>query len=69
MAQHPQPPKSRWGVGSFLSQAVAGVESRLDNILMDQEEAAKAEGAKPREAENAVQTPKSPVSCMDPIPC
>ncbi|CAL5871020.1 uncharacterized protein PFLUO_LOCUS5262 [Penicillium psychrofluorescens] len=64
MAQHPQPPKSRWGVGSFLSQAVAGVESRLDNILMDQEEAAKAEGAKPREAENAVQTPKSPVSSV-----
>lgn len=34
---------SRWG--SFLSQAVAGVEARLDNILADNEDAAK--GQKP----------------------
>lgn len=51
-----------------MSQAVAGVESRLDNILMDQEEAAKAESAKLREAENAAQPLKSPVGCMDSIP-
>jgi TolA-binding protein len=32
----PNKSSSRWG--SFLSQAVAGVESRLDNILADVEE-------------------------------
>lgn len=31
--------QSRWG--SFLSQAVAGVESRLDNMLSETEEAAR----------------------------
>lgn len=34
---NPQPTKqSRWG--GFLQQAIAGVESRLDTILADQEE-------------------------------
>lgn len=35
MAAPNNKPSSRWG--SFLSQAVAGVESRLDNILGDEE--------------------------------
>lgn len=38
MTQNPQTPKSKWGMGSFFQQAVAGVESRLDNILADGEE-------------------------------
>jgi hypothetical protein len=58
MAQNSQAPKSKWGVGSLFQQAVAGVESRLDNILMDQEEAQKASNTKPKEAE----TTASPVS-------
>lgn len=33
------PNKSKWGVGSFLSQAVAGVEARLDNILAEEDTA------------------------------
>ncbi|KAG9248729.1 TATA element modulatory factor 1 DNA binding-domain-containing protein [Calycina marina] len=36
---------SRWGVGAFLQQAVAGVESRLDTILADDQEAGKAANA------------------------
>jgi hypothetical protein len=35
----PAKQSSRWG--SFLQQAVAGVESRLDNILTDAEEGGK----------------------------
>ncbi|CAI7588557.1 unnamed protein product [Penicillium glandicola] len=41
MAQNSQPQKQKWGVGSFFQQAVAGVESRLDHILMDEEGNAK----------------------------
>ncbi|OQE37862.1 hypothetical protein PENCOP_c009G06023 [Penicillium coprophilum] len=37
MAQNPQTQKQKWGVGSFFQQAVAGVESRLDHILMDED--------------------------------
>ncbi|KOS46107.1 hypothetical protein ACN38_g2901 [Penicillium nordicum] len=37
MAQNSQTQKPKWGVGSFFQQAVAGVESRLDHILMDEE--------------------------------
>ncbi|KAJ5950984.1 uncharacterized protein N7479_009397 [Penicillium vulpinum] len=37
MTQNSQTQKSKWGVGSFFQQAVAGVESRLDHILMDDE--------------------------------
>ncbi|CEJ58915.1 hypothetical protein PMG11_07557 [Penicillium brasilianum] len=55
MAQNSQTSKSKWGVGNFLQQAVAGVESRLDNILMDQEDAQKA---KPKETESTA----SPIS-------
>jgi hypothetical protein len=61
MAQNPQASKSKWGVGNFLQQAVAGVESRLDNILMDQEDAQKA---KPKEAEStASPIARSPAGC------
>lgn len=64
MAQNPQAPKSKWGVGNFLQQAVAGVESRLDNILMDQEEAQKASNTKPKEAEtSASPISRSPAGC------
>lgn len=37
---------SRWG--SLLSQAVAGVESRLDNMLADGDEAAAPQAARSR---------------------
>ncbi|KAJ5160328.1 uncharacterized protein N7482_007332 [Penicillium canariense] len=58
MAQNPQTSKPKWGMGNFFQQAVAGVESRLDNILMDQEEAQKASNAKLKEAES----PGPPIS-------
>lgn len=38
MAQDPQGSKPKWKVGSFLQQAVAGVESKLDLILSEEEE-------------------------------
>ncbi|KAL4893979.1 TATA element modulatory factor 1 TATA binding-domain-containing protein [Aspergillus ambiguus] len=38
MAQTPQGSKPKWKVGSFLQQAVAGVESRLDLILAEEED-------------------------------
>ncbi|KAF7717078.1 Uncharacterized protein PECH_004512 [Penicillium ucsense] len=53
MAQNPHAPKSKWGVGSFFQQAVAGVESRLDNILMDQEDGSKVAKPKTKEVESA----------------
>lgn len=37
MAQNSQGPKPKWKVGSFLQQAVAGVESKLDLILSEEE--------------------------------
>lgn len=38
MSQNPQGSKPKWKVGSFLQQAVAGVESKLDLILSEEEE-------------------------------
>lgn len=38
MSQNQQPSKSRWGVGAFLQQAVAGVESGLDRILAEEDD-------------------------------
>ncbi|RAL11415.1 M protein repeat protein [Aspergillus homomorphus CBS 101889] len=38
MAQNSQGNKPKWKVGSFLQQAVAGVESRLDQILAEEED-------------------------------
>lgn len=31
--------KTKWGVGSFFQQAVSGVESRLDVILANEDDA------------------------------
>ena len=47
---------SRWG--TFLSQAVAGVESRLDNILAEDEVPAPVKKTAPAPASLAA--PKSP---------
>ncbi|KAJ5185479.1 hypothetical protein N7491_006655 [Penicillium cf. griseofulvum] len=47
MAQNSQAPKQKWGVGSFFQQAVAGVESRLDHILMDEDGNQTGSNAKP----------------------
>lgn len=39
MPSNSQPAKaSKWSVGSFLQQAVAGVESRLDTILAENDD-------------------------------
>lgn len=38
MSQGSQGSKPKWKVGSFLQQAVAGVESRLDLILAEEED-------------------------------
>ncbi|KAL5356984.1 TATA element modulatory factor 1 TATA binding-domain-containing protein [Aspergillus floccosus] len=38
MAQNTQGSKPKWKVGSFLQQAVAGVESRLDLILSEEDD-------------------------------
>lgn len=63
--------KPKWGVGSFFQQAVAGVESRLDNILLDEEERQKnaAANVKPEaeakiEAKNTPLT-RSPAGCTE----
>jgi hypothetical protein len=45
----PTKQSSRWG--SFLQQAVAGVESRLDNILTDADESGKTSKPAPVLAE------------------
>jgi TATA element modulatory factor len=50
---------SRWG--SFLQQAVAGVESRLDTILADDDSSSaqkQSNSSKPQEKKNEV-TPQS----------
>ncbi|KAJ5637492.1 hypothetical protein N7490_007371 [Penicillium lividum] len=53
MAQDSQnPSKPKWGVGSFFQQAVAGVESRLDHILLDEEERQKNAAANAKSQEN-----------------
>lgn len=39
MTQNSQATRPKWAVGSFFQQAVAGVESRLDLILADPDEA------------------------------
>jgi hypothetical protein len=64
MAQNSQTQKPKWGVGSFLQQAVAGVESRLDHILMDEEN---NQNTKPAETQDG-ETPatKAPTARMEP---
>lgn len=52
MDQNPNAPKPKWGMGSFFQQAVAGMESRLDNFLTEGEEAPQtvpAKAARPRQ--------------------
>ena len=67
MAQNTQSPKSKWGVGALFQQAVAGVESRLDNILLDPEEQAKLSNTKNQEDENKeTLLTRSPVGCKNP---
>ncbi|KAJ5091823.1 M protein repeat protein [Penicillium alfredii] len=63
MAQNSQAAKQKWGMGSFFQQAVAGVESRLDNILMDPDEIA----TKPASAK-ATETEKAEASAPAPVP-
>lgn len=59
----PQKQGSRWGLGSLVSGAVAGLESRLDTILADdetraaEEAARKAKAAAPRPAVLKADTP------------
>lgn len=65
MAQNQQTHKSKWGVGAFFQQAVAGVESRLDNILLDDEERQKASGVKPVDnGTTGASVNRSPAGCM-----
>ncbi|KAJ5946480.1 hypothetical protein N7454_003319 [Penicillium verhagenii] len=61
MAQDSQnPSKPKWGVGSFFQQAVAGVESRLDHILLDEEERQKNAAANPKPQE--IETKSTPLT-------
>jgi hypothetical protein len=46
MSSNAAPTKPRWAVGAFLQSAVSGVESRLDNILANDEEALRKPGLK-----------------------
>lgn len=67
MSQDSQGQKPKWGMGNFFQQAVAGVESRLDNILMDEEERAKNGLPKAKEGETVATQPpisRSPAGCM-----
>lgn len=66
----------KWGVGSFLSQAVAGVEARLDNILAEEDQPNKA-GTGPAPSQLPVRpsspgafrsTPPLPIIGQDPTP-
>jgi hypothetical protein len=64
MAQESKTQKQKWGMGSFLQQAVAGVESRLDHILMDEEGNQTSATAKPIENEIGEASPaKAPAAC------
>ncbi|KAJ5767110.1 uncharacterized protein N7511_004726 [Penicillium nucicola] len=66
MSQNSQPSNKKWGVGSFFQQAVAGVESRLDHILMEEEASQNNSTAKPSDAQSAEapisKIPAAPVS-------
>ncbi|KAJ5490071.1 hypothetical protein N7453_010896 [Penicillium expansum] len=65
MAQNSQTQKPKWGVGSFFQQAVAGVESRLDHILMDEEVNQTSSVAKPTETQGGEAPPtKAPVASV-----
>jgi hypothetical protein len=64
MAQEPKTQKQKWGMGSFLQQAVAGVESRLDHILMDEDGNQTSATGKSIENKNGeAPAAKSPAAC------
>ncbi|KAK9853196.1 hypothetical protein MYU51_006973 [Penicillium brevicompactum] len=65
MAQESSTQKPKWGMGSFFQQAVAGVESRLDHILMDENGNQTNSNGKPVDTQTG-ETPaaKSPVSSI-----
>ncbi|KAJ5568714.1 hypothetical protein N7450_011200 [Penicillium hetheringtonii] len=62
MSQNSQGQKPKWGMGNFFQQAVAGVESRLDNILMDEEERPKSAQSKPKDSESTGSSAQPPLS-------
>lgn len=53
MAQNTQGSKPKWKVGSFLQQAVAGVESKLDFILSEEEQQQQQQMQQQMQARNA----------------
>ena len=53
MAQNPQGSKQKWKVGSFLQQAVAGVESKLDLILAEEEQQQQQQQQQQMQSRNA----------------
>ena len=53
---------TRWG--SLLSQAVAGVEARLDTILSEADDAAKQQEQKPPAKPPAASPAKTSASCL-----
>lgn len=60
MAQNPQGSKPKWKVGSFLQQAVAGVESKLDFILSEEEQQQQMQQMQARNAAAKARRPESP---------
>lgn len=61
---------SKWKVGSFLQQAVAGVESRLDTILADSDSEAAQNGdktEKPAEKQPGLRAGMTPPSMFGPL--
>lgn len=65
MAQNSQAQKPKWAMGNFFQQAVAGVESRLDNILLDQDETPNPPTTRPENNESAPPVTRSPAGCTD----
>jgi hypothetical protein len=63
MSQNSQQANKKWGVGSFFQQAVAGVESRLDHILMEEEASQNSSTAKPSDVQSGeASAKKTPVA-------
>ena len=67
MAAPAKQQSSRWG--SFLSQAVAGVEARLDTILADADDVSGQQQPGPKPASMPAQTPaQTPAPSSKPSP-
>lgn len=60
MAQNTQGSKPKWKVGSFLQQAVAGVESKLDFILSEEEQQQQQQQMQARNAAAKARRAESP---------